>query len=81
MNMEAYHRGALNEAAMALAMPVMAVESQCNSVYRCAKDARPGEFSVQDVRHAIGRLEKALATLREVEAMAFPAPVLMQAAE
>lgn len=81
MSMDQYHRGALNEAAMALSMPVMAVESQCNSVYRCAKDARPGEGATHDVRYAIERLEKAIATLREVEAMAFPAPVLMQAAE
>jgi hypothetical protein len=79
--MDSYHRGALNEAAMALSMPVMAVESLCNSVYRCAKDARPGEGTRHDVRQAIDRLEKAIATLRQVDAMSHPAPVLMQAAE
>lgn len=75
---EMYRSGRLDEATMALMLPVMSVESQANAVYRCAKESRE-TIACETIRQDIERLERAAATLRSVIDLAKPALRLVAA--
>lgn len=78
MNDAFYYAGRLSEATAALSIPVSAVQSQINSVRRCATDA-PHAVDRKTIEGEISRLEDAARTLREVLDLGKPALRLVAA--
>lgn len=78
MNDAFYYAGRLSEATAALSIPVSAVQSQINSVRRCAADA-PNAVDRKMIEGEIRRLEAAADTLREVLSLGKPALRLVAA--
>lgn len=78
MNDAIYYAGRLSEATAALSIPVSAVQSQINSVRRCANWA-PNAVDRMQIEGEIKRLEDATRTLREVLDIGKPALRLVAA--
>ena len=81
MPMDDYYAGELSGLLLGGELSAQTAASMANNVFRVSRQQKPSGDMARSMMRAARQLEAAAESYRQAAAMAFPAPVLMQAAE